>query len=604
MLTVDMAGLNTFWFDHPTDGSAEAQAIRTAQIDVARRQTLNLAAGNIINGSVMAWALWSVSNPYLLGGWLAVLLAFSTWRLGVWLRRRGGPARAGSGTTGNPRTVRRALLLTVAGCLWWGLLSSVLFPAGSLLPQTFLAIIVAGVSAGTAAMMSCLPAASMAALVFIAGPLVVRMLMEATPLHYALAALISLFVIVMLAASRSFYGAFVDNVRTRIANADLLDRLRSARADLLDAIESFTEGFALFDADDRLVLVNARYAELLDTPPERLLPGTPFEQVVSAEPAAAGRDGNRDWRAERIRRHREAQGTFEQELANGRWLRSSDYRTSRGGTVTVHVDITAQKRREQQLRGAIYEAESANRAKSDFLALVSHELRTPLNAVLGFAEILRDEAFGRHADPRYREYANDIYDSGAHLLQVINDILDLSKIEAGRLQLSEDEVDVREVAGDLERVLGGMLGRGQLTLRFDLPDDLPRLWADPRAVKQMLMNLLSNAIKFTPAGGTITLRGRHRVDHLDISVADTGIGIPADQLDRVTEPFGQAGDPLTREFQGTGLGLALVKSLMRLHGGTLRLDSNEGIGTTVWLTFPSERILSSDRDRTAAVIDR
>ncbi|MEQ9641196.1 MAG: ATP-binding protein [Alphaproteobacteria bacterium] len=587
-----MTGLNTFWFDHPTDDSAEAQAIRAAQIDIARRQTVSLAAGNIVNGSLVAWVLWPVEPKPVVAAWLAVILFFSFWRLAVWLRQRGKPQLPSAGT---PRTVRRALALTIGGSLLWGIAAAGLFPTGSLPLQTFLAIVVAGVSAGTATMMSCLPAAAIGALVLITGPMVVRMLMEGTQMHYALAAMMTLFVIVMLAASRSFYGTLVENVRTRIANAELLQAVRGARADLLDAIETISNGFALFDAEDRLVVSNPRYGEMLDIPSEKLVPGTPFEDLLYGEPAPppGPAPAEADWKAARIHRHREAQGTFEQELSSGRWLRSSDFRTSRGGIVTVHVDITAIKRREQQLRAAMYEAESANRAKSDFLALVSHELRTPLNAVLGFAEILRDETFGKHADARYGEYANDIYDSGAHLLQVINDILDLSKIEAGRLQLNEEEVSLPEVADDLERVLGGMLGRGQLTLRQDLPAGLPHLWADGRAMKQILMNLLSNAIKFTPAGGVITLRGRRRGDELEVAVQDTGIGIPADQLDKVLEPFGQASDPLTREFQGSGLGLTLVRSLTELHGGSLRLDSEEGVGTTVWLTFPSERVVPS-----------
>lgn len=595
-----MAGLNTFWFDHPTDDSAEAQAIRAAQIDIARRQTVSLAAGNIVNGSLVAFVLWPALPTPVIATWLAVLLAFSGWRLVVWLRQRGKPTLPSAGT---PRTVRRALALTIGGSLMWGIAAAGLFPAGSLPLQTFLAIVVAGVSAGTATMMSCLPAAAMGALALITGPMVVRMLMEGTQIHYALAAMMTLFVIVMVVASRSFYGTLVENVRTRIANAELLQAMHGLRADLVDAIETISDGFALFDAEDRLVISNPRYGELLSIPDEKLVPGTPFEDMLYGEPATPPNGtppSERDWKAARIHRHREAQGTFEQELASGRWLRSSDFRTSRGGIVTVHVDITAIKRREQQLRAAMYEAESANRAKSDFLALVSHELRTPLNAVLGFAEILRDETFGKHVDPRYGEYANDIYDSGAHLLQVINDILDLSKIEAGRLQLNEEEVAVSEVAEDLERVLSGMLGRGQLTLRQDLPPDLPNLWADGRAIKQILMNLLSNAIKFTPAGGVITVRGRRRGDELEVAVADTGIGIPADQLDKVLEPFGQASDPLTREFQGSGLGLTLVRSLMELHGGSLRLDSEEGVGTTVWLTFPSERAVAPSQKSSAS----
>jgi signal transduction histidine kinase len=236
----------------------------------------------------------------------------------------------------------------------------------------------------------------------------------------------------------------------------------------------------------------------------------------------------------------------------------------------------------------------ANQAKSQFLARMSHELRTPLNAVLGFAEIIRDQAFGRDAGAKYAEYAGDIHVSGAYLLELINDILDLSKIEAGRYDLIEEEVDVLGVAAECLAMVTEVARRGGVTLRNRLGSDIPRLRADRRAFRQILLNLLSNAVKFTPQGGDVTILGY--VDgngDLVLVVRDTGVGIRANFLAQITEPFARDTALVRDKVEGSGLGLAISDRLMKLHGGTLSIETLVGKGTTVNLRFPAKRVIAA-----------
>tara|TARA_B100001939_G_scaffold347946_1_gene371518 strand:- start:2421 stop:3716 length:1296 start_codon:yes stop_codon:yes gene_type:complete len=236
-------------------------------------------------------------------------------------------------------------------------------------------------------------------------------------------------------------------------------------------------------------------------------------------------------------------------------------------------------------------AERANRAKSEFLALTSHELRTPLNAIIGFADILSDELLGPHQIAQYKEYSQDIRDAGQHLLNVINDILDLSKIEANKFELNEEHVDVVEIIRSVANMVSRNLKQSGLALICDYPDDLPDLTADRRSLKQMLLNLVSNSIKFTPDGGKIhicaalTDRGE-----MEVSVRDSGVGIAREDIEHILEPFTQASSHLNRKTEGTGLGLTLVKKMIELHGGRLILESEIGRGTYVALIFPQNRI--------------
>jgi len=266
-----------------------------------------------------------------------------------------------------------------------------------------------------------------------------------------------------------------------------------------------------------------------------------------------------------------------------------------GGMVFTAVlrDVTEHKRREDALRLAKEQAELANRSKSEFLANMSHELRTPLNAIIGFSEVMLAEMLGPLGTAQYKGYAADIHESGRHLLNVINDLLDMSKIEAGKLALDESSITLAGIVRSCMRVVQERADAAQLRLAVRVPDDLPRLLADERLLKQILLNLLSNAVKFTPAGGEVSISAALEADgQLALAVADTGIGIAPEDTARALEPFGQIDSSLSRRYQGTGLGLPLTKALVELHGGTLALESRPGAGTVATVRFPPGRVIA------------
>ena len=239
-------------------------------------------------------------------------------------------------------------------------------------------------------------------------------------------------------------------------------------------------------------------------------------------------------------------------------------------------------------------AEAANIAKSRFLAQMSHELRTPLNAILGFSEVMKTEVFGAHAVPAYKEYSADIHNSGVHLLGLINEILDLSRIEAGRYELNEESVSLVAIVEDCHHLLKLRASNRGITIHEIAEPDMPRLWADERAIRQICLNLLSNAIKFTPQGGEIWLKvGWTASGGQYVSVKDTGAGIPEEEIPVALASFGQGSNSIKSAEQGAGLGLPIAKSLVDLHGGTFTLKSKLRIGTEVVVTFPPERVVAA-----------
>ncbi len=252
------------------------------------------------------------------------------------------------------------------------------------------------------------------------------------------------------------------------------------------------------------------------------------------------------------------------------------------------------ERSAESARAAMIKAQTSDRAKSEFLANMSHELRTPLNAILGFSEIMKNEILGSLGVEQYKEYIQDIHESGAYLLDVITDILDISKVETGNLELAETEVELSEAIGKSIRLVQERAQDAGVKI-IAKTDGLPVIYADERLVKQCLVNLLSNAVKFTPEGGKIEIRvGRPENGGLSVAVADTGIGISQEDFERVLSPFGQVESAYSGTYEGTGLGLPITKALIELHDGTLALESVVGVGTTIILSFPKERVLEPD----------
>jgi two-component system cell cycle sensor histidine kinase PleC len=397
----------------------------------------------------------------------------------------------------------------------------------------------------------------------------------------------------------------------------LAEKTVEADLRLRDAIETIPEAFVLWDAEDRLVLCNSHFQRLHKLPDSAVAPGTSYETVIEVGSMPEVRTRLQETAAQ-------APGarTFEAQIEDGSWLHISERRTKDGGYVSVGTDITRIKEHEQKLvdndlrlRASVIDlkrsqtalerqaveladlaekyseeknrAEEANQTKSRFLANMSHELRTPLNAIIGFSEIMGSGMFGTLGSEKYQEYCHDILTSGRYLLEVINDILDMSKIEAGRMQLDMEPLDLAKTLQESMRVVSGRAEHKNLVLDADIEGTLAVV-ADRRAIKQIMVNLLSNAVKFTPDGGRVVVRSRMRKDSIHLMIADTGIGIAAQSLTRLGRPFEQVESQLTKTYHGSGLGLAIAKSLTNLHGGSMRLRSRLGTGTVVCVSLPRD----------------
>ncbi len=387
----------------------------------------------------------------------------------------------------------------------------------------------------------------------------------------------------------------------------LVEKTVAADMRLRDAIETIPEAFVLWDADNRLVLCNSNFQQLHNLPDEAITVGASYESIFAAGRKAIIRKITSEGPAA------PGASTFEAQIDDGRWLHISERRTKDGGYVSVGTDITALKSNEEKLidseRRLIAtiadvrssqqrltelaeryaeektRAEEANRAKSEFLANMSHELRTPLNAIIGFSDIMQSGMFGRLGAEKYEEYCSDIRQSGQYLLDVINDILDMSKIEAGRIRLCIEELDLGQLLAETMRVVSGRADDKHVSLKAEIGAGL-RLNADRRALKQIVLNLLSNAVKFTPARGEVKVRGRAAGGFVRIAIMDNGIGIAKDALAKLGRPFEQVESQLTKSHQGSGLGLAIAKSLAELHGGAMRIRSTPGRGTIVVVKLP------------------
>ena len=408
-------------------------------------------------------------------------------------------------------------------------------------------------------------------------------------------------------------GIIVDETEER----HFAQQMERADLRLRDAIEAISEAFVLWDPSNRLVICNSRFQNLHGLPDELVVPGTHYSAIIEAGSQPVVRTHvHADAKVERGAR------TFEAELHDGRWLTINERRTKDGGYVSVGTDISSLKgqqerliegerrliatiadlkRSRQVLEQQAHElaelaekyaeekvrAESANRAKSEFLANMSHELRTPLNAIIGFSELMESGTFGSLGQPRYVGYCRDIHDSGRYLLDFVDDILEMSKIEAGDIELKRERFSVDRLLSDLLRSMRGDIEAKSLSIHPSWPMGV-EVDADRRALKLIIRNLISNAIKFTPEGGRVGVRVRRCNSKVSIYIEDSGIGIPPDAIHKLGRPFEQVQTQFTKAHKGSGLGLSIAKSLAQLHGGSLRIRSALSIGTVVLVTLPSK----------------
>jgi PAS domain S-box-containing protein len=390
-----------------------------------------------------------------------------------------------------------------------------------------------------------------------------------------------------------YRGTGQDRTETVLAEA----RAHRAEASLVDAIQNSPTAIALYDADDRVVTFNSKYKnDILGPCADLIEAGMTFEQLVrkiASSGYVVGITGHEDdWVEQRLQQHGRHKEPIDFHLSDGRWVQCQEHTTDSGVTMSIYNDITQLKQRERELKQARDVAEFANRAKSEFLANMSHELRTPLNAIIGFSDIILNEIGGPIGNPQYADYIADIKASGSLLLEIINDILDLSKIESGNEELHESDVDVERVISSCTRLMAERAEGAEVGLETDLQPSLPGIHADERKLKQILINLMSNAVKFTPEGGKVTVAASvSESGGVEIRVSDTGIGMERDDVARAQEPFTQIDGTFSRIQQGTGLGLPLAKSLCALHGGALEIFSRKGVGTVVSVRMPVERTI-------------
>ncbi|HEY9078813.1 MHYT domain-containing protein [Magnetovibrio sp.] len=362
------------------------------------------------------------------------------------------------------------------------------------------------------------------------------------------------------------------------------------------AVEQSPAGVVMTDLNGTIVYVNSRFTEMN---------GYTLADVIGKSPRIlkSGRTSNQEyanmwatisqgheWRGELYNKRKD--GSFYWEF-----LSISTIRDANGEPINylgIQEDITETKSAMSALQHAKEDAEYANHVKSQFLASMSHELRTPLNAIIGFSEMVMSELFGPVGSPKYLEYTKDIHDSGEHLLELITDILDMSKIESGNLQLNESQVEISRIAETCRKLVNSRANDKDITLLADLPNPSPVVMGDSVRLKQIFINLLTNAVKYTPRGGDIAMDiGIDERGGLKITIADTGIGMSEEDIPRALEPFSQIGDIMSAPSEGVGLGLYLTRSLVEMHGGILHIDSSLGHGTTVTVSLPRSRVLDT-----------
>jgi signal transduction histidine kinase len=487
----------------------DVREIRFDQVRLLARNVPVIVIANLLNSLLTMAFFGDVAPPLVLGVWLMLTVVLSAVGSWMWWARRDEAFWRDIDAS----VIRRITLSAALGGGLWGLFALIVFPPESLSHQVLLALVVGSTAAASLVSLQSIPLASASYILLSLAPLIVSFGRVGDPLHWFMTEMLAAFAVVLIALSHNSYAIFLEGVRLRLANVDLLERTAVANETLKRNV------------------------------------------------------GELEWSRSRL--------------------------IQQASKLKKLAQASAQERQK---------AEAANRAKSTFLANMSHELRTPLSAIIGFSEMMQREALGPVGSTRYRAYADDINQSGMHLLELVNDLLDLSKIEAGKMELAEDLVDVSQLITDCMMLVRDTAARAGIELALHMDQHLPAVYVDERKLKQILINLLSNAIKFTASGGGVEITAALATSgSLDISVRDSGVGIRPEDMAKVLEPFGQAHAAIESSQPGTGLGLPLSRKLAELHGGTLEIESAMGRGTTVLLRLPPERVRVEGSAAAAAV---
>ena len=559
----------------------------------ARRRSawVNIGVTTAVSTLTYVALLPAVDHIWVTVWWLAHMAMVGLQVGRLMIRRR---VRASGGRVG--RGGRTAVATAVVSGVTWG--ASALF-LDALEPsyRTFLLGIVIGMISGSATTLAAIPAAAFAFIFCTSAPYAVVFLMQGDAINHVLAVISVLYPAAMVFSSRSIYQMIAHNRRLRDENLGLLARIGAAQRQLLDVAES-VEAFALYDAHGRVILWNRRFAELVGGPADPPPDGPPIGALL-ARIGLRAPGGDDDARTVR--------SAIPHVLPDGRSLLPVRRRTPQGDTALILIDVTeqqaaaerlsAQNRRLEELYGEVSRArdaaEAASRAKSAFLANMSHELRTPLNAIIGFSDIIAHRRLGG-SSPKYDDYVRDIHASGVHLLDIINDILDLARVEANRIDLAEENVRLDEEIAIAVKLVGASPDAAGKALEVTVEPGLPALRGDARLLRQVMLNLAGNALKFSPAGAGVRIDVRRGAEGgIRVAVRDQGIGIAPDDRDRIFLPFERARGATGRRFAGVGLGLALVRAYVEAHQGTIAVESAPGHGTEIIVRLPAARVVAA-----------
>lgn len=526
------------------------EALRSAQYQFMLEMAPALSIVSIILALSVSFILFDKGHPFAVGFWLFLIVSAAVaalWKAKKRQKKTQSPQKIASG-------LKRTYLYSFLTGAIWGSSIFVFKDITSDIDHILLLLVVVGMSMGMFAVLAPLPLKGVLFCVTTLPPVFWNILSQGSAQSVGIVWLLVVFILAFSYVVTVNFAHFKNSLRVRLA-------LKMAHTKLEDAIESMGEGFAIYKSDGTLLHANHIFRDMF---PE----GRDLCLSLANEPVI-------------------------ETLADGRIVKCLLRVTPSGDYVSIYIDITAARQQEKALLAAQQDAESANRAKSQFLAVMSHELRTPLNSIIGFADLIcRDDM--NLPKETLCEYGGYVKQSGRHLLDLISQILDLSRIEAGRFELSEKAVDIPTLIRNVVEHCKPLASDANIHITTYI-DDVPGLWADERAIRQILFNLLSNAIKFSHSGGQVHVTVTCDNTGMDIGVSDKGIGIAQEDHELVFKPFQQADNTLTRQHQGSGLGLPLVRNLAELHGGTVTLQSKTGEGTVIDVHFPVDRLIYSEK---------